>query len=110
MNPRLLVAATTAPLLLGAGRADASPFLGSPDASATPDAYACDGCPAGAARGFRQFALRTATVEAAEAGVLVSAGVYAKRIAGTDAPRIAVLRPGKDGVALQVVGSAPIAV
>ena len=50
--------------------------------------------------GFRQFALRTATVEAPEDGVLVAASVYAKRLAGTEAPRIAVLRPASDGVTL----------
>ena len=43
--------------------------------------------------GFRQFALRQATVEAPESGVLVSASVNAKRIAGTEDPRIAILRP-----------------
>jgi hypothetical protein len=104
-----LAAALLAALTVGASRADAATFLGSPDTSATPDAFACTDCPAGAEVGFRQFALRLATVEAPEDGVLTSASVNARRIAGTDAPRIAVLRPSDaGGVSLSVVASAPL--
>ena len=42
-----------------------------------------------------QFALRDAAVQAPEDGVLVAAGVHAKRIAGGEPPRIAVLRPAR---------------
>jgi hypothetical protein len=102
----LLFAAT-----LGAGQANAATYLGSPDTSASPDAYACAACPAGAAVGFRQFALRGATVEAPEDGVLVSAAVHAKRIAGAEPPRIAVLRPvDEEGSRVTVVDSAPLPV
>ena len=40
-----------------------------------------------------QFALRNTAVPAPEDGVLVAAGVHAKRIAPGEPPRIAVLRP-----------------
>jgi hypothetical protein len=106
-----LAAAFLMALLSGAQRADAATFLGSPDASATPDAFACAACPAGTTIGFRQFALHDATVEAPEDGVVVSAGLHAKRIAGSEPPRIAVLRPAADdGVGVTVVDSAPLAV
>jgi hypothetical protein len=95
--------------LLAAARADASSFLGSLDPSATPDAWACAQCPDGAAMGFRQFALHGALVDAPEDGVLVSADVYATRLAGTESPRIAVLRPGKDGQ-VTIADSAPVSV
>jgi hypothetical protein len=95
-------------LLATAGRADAATFLGSLDPSAPPDSFACATCPAGASFGFRQFALRGTTVEAVEDGVLVSASVQARRLAGTEDPRIAVLRPDDDGVNLHVVASAPV--
>jgi hypothetical protein len=99
-----------AALTVGTSRADAATFLGSQDTSATPDGFACEGCPAGADVGFRQFALRQATVEAPESGVITSATVNARRVAGTEAPRVAVLRPtGPDGVNLAVVASAPLA-
>src|SRR3954471_14043265 len=99
MTPRpLLVAGVLAALLAGAPRAHAASFLGSLDPSADPDGFACAGCPPGAPMGFRQFALRGATVEAPDAGVLAAASVYAKRIAGAEDPRIAVLRPAEDGV------------
>lgn len=102
----LLLAAT-----LGAGQAAAATPLGSPDTSATPSGYACADCPVGAPVGFRQFALRGATVEAPEDGVLVSASVHAKRVAGAEPPRIAVLRPaGEDGVGVNEVGSALVPV
>ncbi len=110
MKPLALAAVTAATLLLGAGRADAASFLGSLDPSATPDGWACEACPAGETMGFRQFALRGAIVETPEDGVLVSADVFAKRLSGIESPRIAVLRPDRDGVNLQVVDSAPITV
>ena len=104
-----LVAALLAALTVGASRAEAASFLGSLDPSATPDSVACADCPAGVGVGVRQFALRQATVEAPEDGVLVSASANATRIAGTEDPRIAVLRPSdEDGVNLAVVASAPV--
>jgi hypothetical protein len=109
VRPLHLAAALIAALTVGASRADAASFLGSQDTSATPDGFACADCAPGLDVGFRQFALRQATVEAPEDGVLTSAGVNARRIAGVEAPRIAVLRPGADGVSLSVVASAPLA-
>jgi hypothetical protein len=107
--PLPLAAAFLAALTVGAARADAATFLGSQDTSATPDAYACADCPPGLDVGFRQFALRQATVEAPEDGVITTASVNARRIAGIDAPRIAVLRPADaGGVRLTVVASAPL--
>jgi hypothetical protein len=107
----LAAALLPAALLLFAPRADAATFLGSPDTSATPDAFACVTCPAGTNVGFQQFALREATVEAPEDGVLVSASVHAKRIFGVEQPRIAVLRPAADaGTGVTVVSSAPLPV
>jgi hypothetical protein len=107
----LLAAAILLAVSVGAQRADAASYLGSPDTSATPDAFVCAACPAGTAIGFQQFALRGATLEAPEPGVLVSASVYAKRIAGTEEPRIAVLRPADDGgVGVTVAESAPLPV
>jgi hypothetical protein len=106
-----VAAAILLAMFLGAQRADAASYLGSPDTSATPDAFACAACPAGTSTGFQQFALRGATLEAPEDGVLVSASVYAKRIAGAEQPRIAVLRPADDrGVGVTVVDSAPLPV
>ena len=44
-------------------------------------------------------------------GVLVSARVNAKRLAGADEPRIAVLRPaGEDDISVTVAGFAPLPV
>jgi hypothetical protein len=61
--------------------------------------------------GLRQFALREAVVDAPEDGVLVAARVHAKRIAGAEPPRIAVLRPEADGgVGATVARSAPLPV
>ena len=92
LRPLLLA---TAALLVSAPAANASTILGSLDTTAAPDAFACAaGCPAAPSLGFQQFALKGATVEAPEDGVLVSASVHAKRIAGTESPLIAVLRPG----------------
>ena len=57
------LALCAAALLAGSQQARAATFLGSPDTAATPDGYACaTGCAAGAPVGFRQFALRDATV------------------------------------------------
>ena len=108
VRPLPIAAAFLAALTVGASRADAATFLGSQDTSATPDGFACDGCPAGVDVGFRQFALRQATVEAPESGVITSATVNARRIAGAEPPRIAVLRPDAGGVNLMVVASAPL--
>ena len=105
-----VAAALLVAMALGAERADAATYLGSPDTSAAPEAYACAGCPAGASMGYRQFALRGATIEAPEDGVLVAAGVHAKRIAGATQPRIAVLRAADDGVGATVAASAPLPV
>jgi hypothetical protein len=77
-----LAAAFLVTMALGAQRADAATYLGAPDTSAVPDSYACAACPPGTSMGFRQFALRGATVEAPEDGVLVAAGVHARRRAG----------------------------
>jgi hypothetical protein len=111
MTPRLLFAATLMiALSAGAQRADASTYLGSPDTTAEPDAFACEtACPAGTEMGFTQFALRAGAVEAPEDGVLVAASVNAKRIAGIEPPRIAVLRPDDDGTE-EIVDSAPLPV
>jgi hypothetical protein len=109
MVPRTLLLAL-ALALAGGARADAATVLGSPDAGGPPDAYACAGCPPGGAIGFRQFALRGATVEAPEAGVLVSARAYAKRTAGTEPPLIAVLRPEDGAITARVVATAPLPV
>jgi hypothetical protein len=111
--PRWLPAAVFAAALLAAPRAEASTILGSPDATAPPDAFACAMCPPSVDVAFRQFALRGADVEAPEDGVLVSASVYAKRLAGVAAPRIAVLRPDDeddDGIGVSVADSAPVPV
>jgi hypothetical protein len=108
MTVRLALPLALVALLGAAQGADASTYLGSPDPAVTPDGYACTACPASTTFGFRQFALRQGTVEAPEDGVLVSASVNAKRIAGVEDPRIAILRPDEDGVNLTVVDSAPI--
>jgi hypothetical protein len=106
-----LAAAILLALLVGVQRADASSYLGSPDSAATPDAYVGGAFPPGTSVGFQQFALRGATTEAPEEGVLVSASVYAKRIAGAEQPRIAVLRPAEGrSVGVRVVDSAPLPV
>lgn len=98
-------------ILLGAARADAASYLGSPDTSAPPDAFACADCPPGTSIGLQQFALRGALTEAPEDGVVVSASVYAKRIAGGEQPRIAVLRPADSGgPGVSVVDSAALPV
>jgi hypothetical protein len=107
----LAAAAVLLVMFVAAQRADAASYLGSPDTSATPDAFACTACPAGTSIGFQQFALRGALVEAPEPGVLVSASVNAKRIAGSEQPRIAVLRPAEGGgVGVTVADSAPLPV
>jgi hypothetical protein len=97
--------------LLAAQPAAASTILGSLDTTAEPDAFACAACPVGTTMGFKQFALRESATEAPEDGVLVSASVNAKRLAGSEQPRIAVLRPSDDdGVAVTVVAEAPLPV
>jgi hypothetical protein len=107
----LSLAALVLALSLGAARVDASTTLGSADTTAAPDAFVCAMCPAGTSLGFAQFALRDAAVQAPEDGVLVAASVQAKRIAGGEPPRIAVLRPTEDGTAsVTVAGSAPLPV
>jgi hypothetical protein len=108
----LLAALPAAALLLGVPTAHASTFMGSPDASAEPEAFACAAlCAPGTTVVFRQFALRGATLEAPEDGVLVSAAVHAKRIAGEAQPQIAVLRPeDEEEGGVTIAGSAPIAV
>ncbi len=109
--PRGALAALLVAFPLAAQRADASTTLGSPDPTATPDAFACVACPPGAGMAFQQFALRGATVEAPEDGVLVSASVFAKRISGIDQPRISLLRPAGDGGAGVTLGdSVPVPV
>jgi hypothetical protein len=105
-----LAAALLPALVIGVPRADAATFLGSPDTSAPPEAFACAGCPAGAGVGFRQFALRGADVDAPEDGVLVEASAFAKRISGSEPARVAVLRPADDGIGVTVVASAPLPV
>jgi hypothetical protein len=110
-RPLLVLAAL--PALLAAEQAQAAVSLGSPDASAAPTAYACEvaRCTPGQSVGFRQFALQGATVTAQESGVLVSARVHAKRIAGAEQPRIAVLSPADDGgIGVEVGAFAPVPV
>ncbi len=103
----VLSLAAAVALTFGAARADASTTLGSPDASAAPDGFACAMCPAGTSVGFVQFALRDGAVQAPEDGVLVAASVQAKRIAPGESPRVAVLRATEDG-RMRVVESAPV--
>jgi hypothetical protein len=105
-----LAAALLPALLIGVPRADAATFLGSPDTSGPPQAYACAACPAGAGVGFRQFALRGTDVEAPEDGVLVEASAFAKRISGIEPARVAVLRPRDGGIGVDVVASTPLPV
>jgi hypothetical protein len=108
-RPLLVLAAL--PALLVAEQAQAA-TLGSPDVSATPEAYACEvaRCTPGQSVGFRQFALQGATVTAEETGVIVSARVYAKRIAGAEQPRLAVLSPAGDGIGVTIGAFAPVPV
>ena len=105
-----LAAALLPALIVGVPRADAATFVGSPDTSGPPAAFACAACPAGSGVGFRQFALRGADVEAPEDGVLVEASAFAKRISGSEPARVAVLRPADDGIGVDVVASAPLPV
>lgn len=100
-------------LALGAERASAATLLGSVDPSLSPEAFACAvyACPAGKTVGFRQLALHRSDVVVSEPGVLVSARVNAKRIAGAEQPRIAVLRPvDEDDIGVTVAGFAPLPV
>jgi len=107
LRPLLLA---TAALLVSAPAAHASTILGSLDTTVVPDAFTCAaGCPAAPSVGFQQFALKGATVEAPEDGVLVSTSVYAKRLSGTESPLIAVLRPS-EGNGTTVIAAAPLPV
>jgi hypothetical protein len=110
----LVLAATLAlALSLGVERAAATTVLGSLDPRRAPDAFACDlyACPAGTSVGFRQLALYGSEVATKESGVLVAARVSAKRIAGAEQPRIAVLRsPGDDDIGVMVEAFAPLPV
>jgi hypothetical protein len=108
-----LVATLLLALALGAQRASAATLLGSVDPSASPEAFACAvyACPAGKSIGFRQLALHRSDVVVSEPGVLVSARVNAKRIAGAEQPRIAVLRPvDEDDIGVTIAGFAPLPV
>lgn len=107
-----LAAALLLAALLSAQRADAATRLGSPDPSATPSGFACaTSCPSGSGVGFRQFALQRSQVVADKPGVLVSARVNAKRLAGSAQPRIAVLRPVEgDPVGVTIGAFAPLPV
>ena len=108
-----VAAALLLALALGGQRASAATLLGSVDPSASPEAFACAvyACPAGKSVGFRQLALHRSDVVVSEPGVLVSARVNAKRIAGVEQPRIAVLRPvDEDDIGVTVVGFAPLPV
>jgi hypothetical protein len=107
---RALAALPVAFLLAAAQGADASTILGSPDPTAEPDVFACAMCPPGASMAFQQFALRGATVEAPEDGVLVSVSVNAKRISGVDQPKVAILRPAEEGPGVTVADSVPVPV
>jgi hypothetical protein len=108
-----LAAALLFALTFGVQRANAATVLGSLESSRAPDAFACAVyvCPEGKSVGFRQLALYGSDVVAEEGGVLVSARVNAKRIAGGEQPRIAVLRPvAEDDIATTVAGFAPVPV
>jgi hypothetical protein len=111
MKARLGIPTVLLAMLFGAAQAEATTYLGSPDTSATPSSFACAMCPPGMSMGFRQFALRGTDLVAPEDGVLVEASAYAKRIAGTEQPSIAVLRPADDlATRVTVAGSAPLPV
>ncbi len=102
-------------MVFGVQRANAATVLGSADPSRDPQAFACAvyACPAGKSVGFRQLALNGSDVAVEEQGVLVSARVNAKRIAGGEQPRIAVLRPAdeeRDDIGVKVAGFAPVPV
>jgi hypothetical protein len=108
-----LAAALLLALALEAQPASAATLLGSVDPSVSPDAFACAvyACPVGTSVGFRQLALHRSDVVVSEPGVLVSARVNAKRIAGAEQPRIAVLRPAdEDDIGVTVAGFAPLPV
>lgn len=108
-----LSAALLVALVFGVQRGNAATVLGSVDTSRAPDAFACAVyvCPAGKSVGFRQLALYGSDVVAEEPGVLVSARVNAKRVAGGEQPRIAVLRPvAEDDIATTLAGFAPVPV
>jgi hypothetical protein len=109
----VLTAALLLALPLGVQRANAATVLGSLDPSRPPEAFACAiyGCSTGTSIGFRQLALHGSDVVVREPGVLVSARVSAKRMAGAEQPRIAVLRPvADDDIGVTVAGFAPLPV
>jgi hypothetical protein len=108
-----LAAALVLALLVGVQRAEAGTVVGSVDPTRPPEAFACAvyACPLGKTVGFRQLALHGSDVVVDEPGVLVSARVNAKRIAGTETPRIAVLRPSgekEEDIGVTVAGFAPV--
>ena len=106
-------AALVLAVTFGVQRADAALLIGSPDPYRAPDAFACAvyTCPAGTSVGFRQLALFGSDAVADEEGVLVSARVNAKRLAGVEQPRIAVLRSaGEDDIGVTIAGFAPLPV
>ena len=107
-----LAAAILLSLALGVQRASAATVLGSVDPSVSPDMFACAvyACPAGTSVGFRQLALHRSDVVVSQPGVLVSARVNAKRIAGAEQPRIAVLRPVDEDIGVTIAGFAPLPV
>jgi hypothetical protein len=109
-----LAAALLFALSLGAERATATTVLGSLDPRRAPDGFACElyMCPTGTSVGFRQLALYGSKAAADEPGVVVSARVNARRLAGVEQPRIAVLRPAgeDDDIGLTVAGFAPLPV
>jgi hypothetical protein len=109
----VLAASLVLALVAAVQRANAETLLGSSDSSRAPEAFACAvyACPAGKSVGFRQLALLGSDVVVEERGVLVSARVNAKRIAGVDQPRIAVLRPvADDDLGVKVAAFAPLPV
>ena len=108
-----LAAALVLAVTAGVQRADAALLIGSADPNRAPDAFACAvyACPAGTSVGFRQLALFGSDVVADEQGVLVSARVNAKRLAGAEQPRIAVLLPvAEDDIGVTIAGFAPLPV
>src|SRR5262245_41231650 len=113
-RPLLVLAAALAmALFLAVPRAHASFSLGSPEPDETPDGFVCGvmSCPAGSSVGFRQFALQGSDVVAFESGVVTSARVNAKRLAGAAQPRIAVLRAADgDDIGVAVGDFAPLPV
>jgi hypothetical protein len=109
VRPHVLAVATALLLapLIAAQRAEAATVLGSTNLAEPHDGLACEGCVAGITLGLRQLALQGATVEAPEAGVLVSAAARLSRIGGSQLAQIAVLRR-TDGITARVTGTASL--